>query len=1642
MFSGNSGRAADVTISVAVIVVYVFSGNSGCAADVTINVAIIVVYVVGNGSGCATHVTSSVTCVVICVSTYNVESVEDLFSDVSVTCFRYVSSSVVLEVFLDKFDDGGCIGSNFSIGDVNEDNVLHGVSIEESVDRGRSGEDFTEVDGSVEAFEYGDFNAGKLVVETVYIFNSLGADGLNFNNVVSEVAEHSAKFSLIERFDHSAGFSVKLVEVSINEVKSGKSNGVSFEDTEIYEGGFDGFSSVCDSGCYGNSNFNSVKANEFFPIDIQDNVGIDLAEHSKNVFKFRARGDCGDCGHFGKSNFSAVDVISYVFNVGKDTCDDFVESACAGDDSGVNGAESIVDLVAVKCAVESTEDLFEYFVGVGVCGILDFGSEDVTEVNNLFINNDVEVESKTGECVGVAEENDLCVGVDCVYSGNELSVFNVELNVAVEVSFYSVCYEVSYGNFNGVGCIFAECSFDCFFGQSADHCSNVRGYNFVDLLEEHINNLNGVRISFIKTCFNESAGDSVESFFNVSNVFFAYESSPIHFGDFSIAEETFKTELGFNDTNDTTEVVVDHVIDLFFLFVSYERIQSCITNNKVSKEVCNSSLSKGCNRILESAVDVCSNVTEDLFGSKAGDHAFGVTDGDEVSLCDDGSVDVVPAHGSELVFIVDTHLVSEHFCINSIFAADSEVEGICSYSVICSVCGVREECLEKSVEVSLCFCDLSDSNSVSNFTLFNCIVEELFEVRLSNCNEVSDESFSLSDLFLNLSFNVSDSFENSVYFCVNNSDSVCDFSVNTVNDISALAISSSNSDFDESCEFIEVGLNLFGKCNDICVEFCVELVSVCDNSAESFDGSNGAVSGNCELSCNFVTVVFVVAVDPVFNVSYSVDCFNEVSVHLSDVAFLYSKLVSFCIELVVVCEDVIAEDYEVVNSFVNNGVLVYIGSTNCFKEIVVTFFGGMCADTVTDKATAKETEKSLENFILAHSCAHVVGEEVKSIIVTVVFFHKAACSVYDTNCNAVSLSIVVVSNHLLIAVISKAEVIVDLVCDLFDEFFFGKIFYVCVEFFNGVVNTVKITKNLVGVVDDLTAGKEGEDGSFGKVRLVAFLVVFQGFIGVSFGKFFFDSCKEFHVNFVLVGLACKDCSFNIFFIIQHSAENVFQNDGKILDCCEAVKAENGVLACFDDSGFKCEVNLNEIQIRLNAYGDSISIRFKNSHLLFRAKCVPCFLRNHTTQNGHSEEEAVLIANSIFFKCFDFFESDVGNVHESIHKTPNIAVSLTVFTNDRFMETAANDIVKTVCIGIDDNFNLGSSGVVDGSISVCFIVYYLNGSVGGEMSVYDIKSVAHVFTEVVVFAVELELHAVKGVHKTNDHDFNVGVQFNDSVKDLGVVVAEIENSVDEEVCDGFDLFIFEAFQCFILRKHCEVLVAEFDYLFNKCGIASIHEVFKLNVVNNFSVAGAAEAETSHKLVHDVSAEFSVTEAHGDDVSFSDLFDVKFLKLCEEFFVDDLTGFLINKVPAVSADIINKAGVAVFNIFTAANEEEKVAGKHCGSSKLAVVYVNQATHSEVLSELAGVSVVAIVTYFTLCENVKVFALTVVVHAVAVGHGVAKRNVVEIGLFCCMIVIMADSAYSRSENAEQHEQRHEHRKSFCTHFLEIHFDSFPRS
>ena len=1550
------------------ILVGVCTFSESFAAYVTV---VIVVCVYASREDFATVVTNVT---VNSVSAYNVESIVDLFSDVSVTSFRNVSNTVIEDVFHHEIKDVGCFRNNRSIGDVNEDYVLHGVSIEERTDGIRSGEEFTEIDAAFNRYEY--FNAGNLIVNVVYIFKSSVAESLNFNNIFSEVAEHSAKFSLIKRFDHSASFSIELVEVSIDQIESGKSNGVSFKDTEVYESVFNGFSSIADSVCYSNNGrsnrFNSVEANEFFPIDILDCVGIDLAEHSENVFKYRARRNFGHFGN-GNSNFRAVDVISYVFNVSENAVDDIVESACTGGDSGVNRAESRVDLVAVNSAFESTEDCFEYFVGVGVCGILDFGSKDVAEVNYFFVKEDFKVETETGECTIVTEENDLCIGVDRVNSVNEFGVFNVELNVAIEVRFYSICNEVCNGDFNGIGCVFTEHSLEAFFSNHAED-SSVFGSDFIDVFEEVISNFDIITNSCGNTCCDERIGDSVNSIFNVSCVLFAYESIPIHFSGFSAFETEDKHIVGNRGIDSGTNHFGNHCHGFFS---GFER--------QLTENVCNSFLNEFVNVSFESNIKVFSNVAVDLCNSKVGGHAFGVTDGDEVSLCDNGSVDI-PAHGGVLVF-AETHLFCEEFCVNCIFAADSNIIGISSYSVVCIVCGVREECLDKSVEVISGFCNLSSEF----FCSLNCFAEEFSEVNFSNCNEVCDESVCDSDLLLNLSFNESDSFEDSVYFCIDDSESLSNFfsnyCVNYAELFGSVSVDFFSSDLDERCEFIEVGFNLCSECNDGCIEFCIKLISVCDNSAESFDGSNGAVSTSCELSCDVSAVVFGITVDPVFCVSYSVDSFNERSVHLSDVTFFYSKLISFFVESVVVFVDVVAKNAEIVNSLVNGGVLFSVRGTNCFKESVVTFCRGVCTDTVTDEATTEETKETLKNIVLAHTGAHVIGQEVEEfVVVCVVSVYRknfVSCVVIEFGCNLLCTTTIVSANKSfgskncgIVIFVNHSLNLEDhcvsvhgskIFIELDDSFFFS-----C--FIVYIINDPAVEADLGGIS-----------------------------IGVAGLKVCYNSSKEFRVNFVLVGLACKDCSVNIFLVIFHNFHDIFYNDGKILDCCEAVKAESRGLACFDDCFFDSQIKLNYISV-----------------FIFRSIC-----------------------DSVFFKCLDFIK---GNVRK-IHKIPNITVTKINAGNagcnriayDSVMETSANDIVETVCIGIDDNFNLGGIRVVDGSISVCFIVYYLNGSVSGEVSVNDIESETQVFAEVVGFTVEFKLYTGKSVHQTNDHDFNIRVQSNDSVKNLGVVVAEIEDSIDEEVCDGFDLFIVEVFECFILRKHCEVLVTKRDCFFNKRRIASIHEILKLNIVNNFSVAGAAEAETSHELVHNVSAEFSVTETHGNDVCISDAFDVKVLKFCEEFVINNIA-FSIDKISPRLADVIDKAGITVFDIFAAANEVKEVAGKHCGSSKLDVVYV--VNRAEVICELIGVSSITVVAYFAVSKDIEVTGLSVAIQAVAVGHGVAKRNVVEIGLFCCLIVVSADSAYSGSENAEQHDQRHEYRKSFCTHFLEIHFDSFPRS
>ena len=331
-----------------------------------------------------------------------------------------------------------------------------------------------------------------------------------------------------------------------------------------------------------------------------------------------------------------------------------------------------------------------------VCGfrIVDVNVGDVVEQKGIYEGvrggriNDVIVcvaklngdgtdgEGEVVECIVVTKEDQLCVGIDLLDGQNSLAVEFVEAYEAVYVRFSREYHCVNNGDHNRVGCVLAEVVAKHIGIEEVEDHSKL-GAECISVLKDQLEHVNGVGEVFGNAGCKELCSDLGTRLVNVGNVVLADQSRPIH-SHSGLAVEGGGGDQIVDGGVCHTGKSRDELRSVFFLNIR-------ISLSEVVDSV-DCVLGDGSSEV---AAKVISDVTKELIHGKAGDRAFVIAEGDEVSLHDLSKINVVPTHHSKLV-IGKAKLVCKELCVVSVVCTNGNVVRILNDEVLTGQCIVKE----------------------------------------------------------------------------------------------------------------------------------------------------------------------------------------------------------------------------------------------------------------------------------------------------------------------------------------------------------------------------------------------------------------------------------------------------------------------------------------------------------------------------------------------------------------------------------------------------------------------------------------------------------------------------------------------------------------------------------------------------------------------------------------------------------------------------------------------------------------------------------------------------------------------------------------------------------------------------------------
>ena len=292
-------------------------------------------------------------------------------------------------------------------------------------------------------------------------------------------------------------------------------------------------------------------------------------------------------------------------------------------------------------------------------------------------------ENNTVERIVVTKENNSSGGVELSDGGNGGCVGLGELSVAVSVGFACEYESVKNRNVNGVFSVFTKHSVDLFLFKALDVVSSIA--ESINVSVEEVKNGDGNGSNSGNAGRNEFVSHSFASFVNVLHVVFANESSPIHFGNGSVAKVS---------TGNVVNSYVEHCKNHADHFVNHVCRGS---RNHLSKEFGKRLNNVSVERRLEGFGHISVEEALSLFNSKAAEHVFVEADGDKVSLNNGIGSDSIPVDRMESI-VREVESVCKQTGKTVDIRADCEVVGIFGDEVI-AVESIINEVLDCSIEL-------------------------------------------------------------------------------------------------------------------------------------------------------------------------------------------------------------------------------------------------------------------------------------------------------------------------------------------------------------------------------------------------------------------------------------------------------------------------------------------------------------------------------------------------------------------------------------------------------------------------------------------------------------------------------------------------------------------------------------------------------------------------------------------------------------------------------------------------------------------------------------------------------------------------------------------------------------------------------
>ena len=335
------------------------------------------------------------------------------------------------------------------------------------------------------------------------------------------------------------------------------------------------------------------------------------------------------------------------------------------------------------------------------------------------------------ERIIMSENNYSCVGIDLIESNDRLSVVYVKGNVAIEIRFNCIHHEIFYGDLNIVNCKISKhvCQLVCILGQCTRNFTQFGGIS-----SQQFNNVYGNRSNLRNTCLFELCSDFFTNLVNVSKIFLANNSCPIHIGLRLIGQRFAANPRVYRLVDHSRQHLNNSIV--FAIEKNFNKYSNCYSQGVIGS------------RLSQIFIQIFLHIRKHLIHCKCAEIALIVTNGNQICLDEIFKLKVIPGHAVKLTVFKEKMLCKE-LCIQIGATGDRYVVRLTGNCVFTNKC-IIDELVNSNVDLSYDLVELC-LNSLAQ--LSQCRLQSSFKSICYVCQNRITDSLQIVETSVNTVLN-------------------------------------------------------------------------------------------------------------------------------------------------------------------------------------------------------------------------------------------------------------------------------------------------------------------------------------------------------------------------------------------------------------------------------------------------------------------------------------------------------------------------------------------------------------------------------------------------------------------------------------------------------------------------------------------------------------------------------------------------------------------------------------------------------------------------------------------------------------------------------------------------------------------------